>query len=85
MEAAHAARHEGLVDSVERNVVQATALKQQLEEHVRNNLVRIGNKVYRQISGIPQGSCMSSLLINMHYYTVLESLCVPPRARNHLA
>jgi len=83
MEAAHAARHEVLVDSVERNVVQATTLKQQLEEHVRNNLVRIGNKVYRQISGIPQGSCMSSLLINMHY-TVLESLCVPPRARNHL-
>jgi telomerase reverse transcriptase len=82
-EAAHATRHEVLVDSVERNVVQATALKQQLQEHVKNNLVRIGNKVYRQISGIPQGSCMSSLLINMHY-TVLESLCVPPRARNHL-
>ena len=83
MEAAHAMQHEVLVDSVERNVVQASVLKQQLEEHVRNNLVRIGNKVYRQISGIPQGSCMSSLLINMHY-TVLESLCVPPRAHNHL-
>ena len=83
MEAAHATRHEVLVDSVERTVVQASVLKQQLEEHVKHNLVRIGNKVYRQISGIPQGSCMSSLLINMHY-TVLESLCVPPRARNHL-
>jgi hypothetical protein len=43
MEAAHAMRHEVLVDSVERNVVQASVLKQQLEEHVRNNLVRIGN------------------------------------------
>jgi telomerase reverse transcriptase len=83
MEAAHATRHEVLVDGVERSVVQASVLKQQLQEHVKNNLVRIGNKVYRQISGIPQGSCMSSLLINMHY-TVLESLCVPPRARNHL-
>jgi telomerase reverse transcriptase len=71
------------VDGVERNVVQASALQQLLQEHVKHNLVRIGNKVYRQISGIPQGSCLSSLLINMHY-TVLESLCVPPRARNHL-
>ena len=80
---AHATRHEVLVDGVERNVVQSSVLRRQLEEHVKHNLVRIGNKVYRQISGIPQGSCLSSLLINMHY-TVLESLCVPPRARNHL-
>ena len=58
-EAVHATRHEVLIDSVDRNVLQASILKEQLKEHVKNNLVRIGNKIYRQISGIPQGSCMS--------------------------
>ena len=46
MEAAHATRYEVLVDGVERSVVEANVLlQQQLQEHVKNNLVRIGNKV----------------------------------------
>jgi hypothetical protein len=45
-EAAHATRNEVLVDGVERSVVEANVLlEQQLQEHVKNNLVRIGNKV----------------------------------------
>lgn len=42
-----------------------------LDEHVRNNLVRIGKKYFRQRSGIPQGSMLSSLLCN-YFYAELE-------------
>ena len=38
-----------------------------LEEHVRNNLVKIGKKYFRQRSGIPQGSVLSSLLCSFFY------------------
>ncbi|OXV06383.1 hypothetical protein Egran_05849 [Elaphomyces granulatus] len=38
-----------------------------LEEHVRNNLVKIGKKYYRQRNGIPQGSVLSSLLCSFFY------------------
>lgn len=42
-----------------------------LDEHVRNNLVRIGKKYFRQRNGIPQGSMLSSLLCN-YFYAELE-------------
>lgn len=38
-----------------------------LDEHVRNNLVRIGKKYFRQRNGIPQGSVLSSILCNFFY------------------
>lgn len=38
-----------------------------LQEHIQNNLVRIGKKFYKQRSGIPQGSVVSSLLCNVFY------------------
>jgi telomerase reverse transcriptase len=38
-----------------------------LDEHVRNNLVKIGKKYFRQRNGIPQGSVLSSLLCNFFY------------------
>ena len=44
--------------------------------HIEQNLVRIGKKYYRQKSGIPQGSVLSSTLCN-YFYADLE--------RNHLA
>lgn len=43
--------------------------------HIGQNLVRIGKKYYRQRSGIPQGSVLSSMLCN-YFYADLE--------RNHL-
>lgn len=42
-----------------------------LDEHVRNNLVRIGKRYFRQRNGIPQGSMLSSLLCN-YFYAELE-------------
>ncbi|KGQ00641.1 hypothetical protein PAAG_12683 [Paracoccidioides lutzii Pb01] len=38
-----------------------------LEEHVRNNLVKMGKKYFRQKTGIPQGSIVSTLLCNFFY------------------
>ncbi|KAI8935946.1 hypothetical protein NX059_007453 [Plenodomus lindquistii] len=42
-------------------------LMQLLREHVERNLVKIGKKYYRQKSGIPQGSVLSSILCNFFY------------------
>ncbi|OJD10445.1 hypothetical protein AJ78_08549 [Emergomyces pasteurianus Ep9510] len=38
-----------------------------LQEHIRNNLVKIGKKYFRQRTGIPQGSIVSTLLCNFFY------------------
>ncbi|KAF3901263.1 Telomerase reverse transcriptase [Trichophyton interdigitale] len=38
-----------------------------LEKHIRNNLVKIGKKYYRQKRGIPQGSVVSNLLCDFFY------------------
>jgi telomerase reverse transcriptase len=43
-----------------------------LSEHVQKNIVRIGKKFYRQRTGIPQGSVLSSLLCN-YFYADLEA------------
>ena len=38
-----------------------------LEEHITENIVKIGNEYYRQVVGIPQGSVLSSLLCSFFY------------------
>ncbi|PGH29534.1 telomerase reverse transcriptase [[Emmonsia] crescens] len=38
-----------------------------LQEHIQNNLVKIGKKYFRQRTGIPQGSIVSTLLCNFFY------------------
>lgn len=42
-------------------------LMQLLREHVERNLVMIGKRYYRQKTGIPQGSVLSSILCNFFY------------------
>ena len=42
-----------------------------LEEHVESNIIRLGNRFYRQKEGIPQGSIVSSLLCS-YFYAELE-------------
>ncbi|KAL6709686.1 Telomerase reverse transcriptase [Coniothyrium glycines] len=42
-------------------------LMQLLREHVQRNLVQIGKGFYRQKTGIPQGSVLSSILCNFFY------------------
>ncbi|KAG8688183.1 hypothetical protein FRC11_005914 [Ceratobasidium sp. 423] len=38
-----------------------------LEEHITDNIVRIGSDLYRQVVGIPQGSVLSTLLCAIFY------------------
>lgn len=42
-------------------------LMQLLREHVQRNLVKIGKRFYRQKTGIPQGSILSTILCNFFY------------------
>ena len=42
-----------------------------LHEHIQSNIVKLGNRFYRQKEGIPQGSILSSLLCS-YFYTELE-------------
>lgn len=55
------------VDTINQKVQGAEELLDLLDEHVRNNLVKMGREFYRQRSGIPQGSVLSSLLCNFFY------------------
>jgi telomerase reverse transcriptase len=55
------------VDTVNQKAHGAEDLLDLLDEHVRNNLVKMGNKYFRQRNGIPQGSVLSSLLCNFFY------------------
>ena len=43
---------------------QAQAL---LRDHIQNNTLKVGNKLYRQSIGIPQGSVLSSMLCTFFY------------------
>ena len=45
-----------------------------LQDHVQRNIIKIGKKFFRQKSGIPQGSVLSSLLCN-YFYADLEKEC----------
>lgn len=55
------------VDSIVQTSQQRHALLNLLEEHVERNVVKIGNRFFRQKAGIPQGSVLSSLLCNFFY------------------
>ncbi|KAL9107082.1 MAG: hypothetical protein Q9227_007948 [Pyrenula ochraceoflavens] len=44
-----------------------TKLNQMLEEHAKQNIVKIGREYFRQKKGIPQGSVLSSLLCSFFY------------------
>lgn len=59
------------VDSAVRKPFGAVQLLDLLAEHVTQNLVKIGKKYYRQKTGIPQGSVLSSFLCN-YFYADLE-------------
>lgn len=72
--------HDKLVGTKSNTVFVNTNLQQQemkadlmhlLREHVERNLVKIGKHFYRQKTGIPQGSILSSILCN-YFYAELE-------------
>lgn len=59
------------VDSVFRKSHSTSDLLALMGSHIQENLVKIGKKYYRQKSGIPQGSVISSMLCN-YFYADLE-------------
>lgn len=59
------------VDSVFRKSHSTDELLALIGSHIQENLVKIGKKYYRQKSGIPQGSVISSMLCN-YFYADLE-------------
>lgn len=60
------------VDNVVNTLRDTDELMALLAEHIQQNLVKIGKKFYRQKTGIPQGSVLSSLLCN-YFYADLEA------------
>ncbi len=59
------------IDSIVQKSFDTEALMSLLVSHVRQNMVKIGKKYYRQKQGIPQGSVLSSTLCN-YFYADLE-------------
>ncbi|RUP46721.1 hypothetical protein BC936DRAFT_146596 [Jimgerdemannia flammicorona] len=43
------------------------AVLELLDEHIRMNFVKVGEQYYKQVIGLPQGSCLSMLLCNYFY------------------
>lgn len=63
--------HSVYIDGVMQRTERRRAILDLLEEHVEANLIKIGKKFYRQKTGIPQGSVLSSLLCS-YIYAELE-------------
>lgn len=59
------------VDGIVQQPQKAEEALDLLEEHVARNVIKIGKKFFRQTSGIPQGSIVSSMLCN-YFYAELE-------------
>ena len=55
------------IDFVTQMSYDANKLLRTLEEHLKDNWVKLGKRYYRQKQGIPQGSSVSSLLCNLFY------------------
>jgi len=59
------------VDTGNQRVWSSGQLLKLLQEHVQENIVKIGKRHLKQIRGIPQGSVLSSLLCSL-FYTAFE-------------
>jgi telomerase reverse transcriptase len=64
------------VDGVIQKCESRQAILDLLYEHVLANLIKLGNKYYRQKEGVPQGSIVSSLLCS-YFYAELERQKLP--------
>ncbi|KZP22725.1 hypothetical protein FIBSPDRAFT_910389 [Athelia psychrophila] len=66
-ELAHVLRNTIFVDQVIYPSVKRDEVLRLLEEHITENIVKIGKDYYRQMIGIPQGSVLSTLLCSFFY------------------
>ncbi|KAL0781131.1 hypothetical protein CaCOL14_002466 [Colletotrichum acutatum] len=60
------------VGNTMRKELETEALMTLMASHIKQNLVKVGKKFYRQKKGIPQGSVLSSALCN-YFYADLEA------------
>ncbi|KAK1527644.1 telomerase reverse transcriptase [Colletotrichum costaricense] len=60
------------VGNTMRKELETDALMALMASHIKQNLVKVGKKFYRQKKGIPQGSVLSSALCN-YFYADLEA------------
>ena len=56
-----------LLDNMPQKSVSKDQVMQLLQQHLNENIVKIGKKFWRQKKGIPQGSVLSSLLCSLCY------------------
>ncbi|KAJ3289397.1 hypothetical protein HK104_007493 [Borealophlyctis nickersoniae] len=66
-ELAQGFRNAIFVDQVAYNFEDREKILRLLQEHLCNNIVKLGKRFYRQITGIPQGSILSTLLCSFFY------------------
>ncbi|ESK87254.1 telomerase reverse transcriptase [Moniliophthora roreri MCA 2997] len=66
-ELANVLRHTIFVDQVTCTIESREQVLQLLEQHITENIVKIGDGYYRQIIGIPQGSTLSTILCSFFY------------------
>lgn len=60
-------QHTVLVDGVVYQFRERDQILTLLKEHLNMHLIKIGKKFFRQDTGIPQGSILSSILCNLYY------------------
>lgn len=65
-------RNTVFIETASRWTHRAEPLAQKAASHIRKNIVKIGNKFYRQKEGIPQGSVLSAALCSFFYADLEE-------------
>ncbi|RDD47422.1 Telomerase reverse transcriptase [Trichoplax sp. H2] len=65
-------RHCIVYDKAVIEVVKKTFVLEQIKKHITNNIVQVNGEYYKQTSGIPQGSILSSVLCYI-FYNMMEN------------
>ncbi|WVQ75065.1 hypothetical protein IAR50_004674 [Cryptococcus sp. DSM 104548] len=65
-------RNAAMIDLARRRTIRTADVMRLLREHIKENTWQMGRKLYRQKTGIPQGSKVSSVLCAM-FYSYLEN------------
>lgn len=55
------------VDGVNQSFEEKNNMLQLLKDHICNHIVKVGKRFFKQISGIPQGSVLSTVLCSLYY------------------
>ncbi len=74
-ESARTTKNTVFVDSIVQTSLGKKKMLGLLDDHIKQNIIKIGKKFFRQKAGIPQGSVLSSLLCN-YFYAELENECL---------